>query len=76
MFKIKDGYKLELQAVETIKLFGSKKNLIDKTKNVEKKPSLEVAEIALVRCNLINININKCQKYFTLLLLAILMLIC
>ena len=26
VFKIKDGYKLELQTTETIKLFGSTKN--------------------------------------------------
>ena len=31
-FKIKDGYKLELQTSETMKLFGSTKKLIDKTK--------------------------------------------
>ena len=31
--KIKDGYKLELQTPETIKLFGSTKNSIDKRKN-------------------------------------------
>ena len=33
VFKIKDGYKLELQTPETMKLFGSTKKLIDKTKN-------------------------------------------
>ena len=32
VFKIKDGYKLELQTPETMKLFGSKKKLINKTK--------------------------------------------
>ena len=32
MLKIKDGYKLELQTPKTIKLFDSKKKLIDKTK--------------------------------------------
>ena len=29
----KDKFKLELQTLETIKLFGSTKKLIDKTKN-------------------------------------------
>ena len=34
VFKIKDGYKLELKKPETMKLFGStKKKIIDKTKN-------------------------------------------
>ena len=32
-FKIKDGYKSELQIPETMKLFGNTKKLIDKTKN-------------------------------------------
>ena len=36
MFKIKDGYKLELQTPEIMKLFGSTNKLIDKTK-IEKK---------------------------------------
>ena len=54
MFKIKHGHKLELQAHETMKLFGSTKNLIDKTKNGEKVPSLEVVEVALVKCNLLD----------------------
>ena len=35
-FKIKDWYKLELQIPETIKLFGSTKKIIDKTKNGQK----------------------------------------
>ena len=33
--EIKDGCKLELQTPETMKLFGSTKELIDKTKNGE-----------------------------------------
>ena len=36
VFKIKDGYKLELQIPETMELLGSTKKLIDKTKNGEK----------------------------------------
>ena len=51
MFKIKGGYKLELQIPETKKLFGSTKNLIGKTKNREKVLSLEVFEVVLVQCN-------------------------
>ena len=42
VFNIKDGQKLELQAPETIKLFDSTNKLIDKTKNGENVPSLEV----------------------------------
>ena len=42
LFKLKDGYKLELQAPETVKLSGSTKKLIEKTKNAENLLSLEV----------------------------------
>ena len=35
MFKIKDGYKLELQTPGTMKLFSRPKKLIGKTKNGE-----------------------------------------
>ena len=45
---MKDGHKLELQTPETMKLFGSTKNLTHKTKNGEKVPSLEVVEVVLV----------------------------
>ena len=51
---MKDGYKLELQTSETIKLFGSIKKLIDKTKNGENIPSLQVVEVVLVQCNLVD----------------------
>ena len=54
VFKIKDGYKLELKTPEAMILFGSTKKLINKTKNGENKPSLEVAEVFLVQCNLVD----------------------
>ena len=54
MFKVKGGYKLELQTPEAVKLFGSTKTLIYKTKNGEKLPSLEVVEVASVQCNLVD----------------------
>ena len=44
VFKIKDGYKLELQMPEPMKFFSSTKKLIGKTKNGENKPNLEVAK--------------------------------
>ena len=52
MFKIKDGYKLELQTPETLRLFGSTKKLIDKTENRENVPSLEAVEIVLAQYSL------------------------
>ena len=54
VFKIKDGYKLELQRSERVKLFGSTKKLIHKTKNGENVPSLEEFEVVLVECNLVD----------------------
>ena len=51
VFKIRHGYKLELQMPETMKLFGSTK-LIDKTRNGENVPSPEVVEVVIVQCNL------------------------
>ena len=54
MLKIKDGYKLEVQTPETMKVSGSTKKLINKTKYEEKVPSLEEAEVVLVQCNLVN----------------------
>ena len=53
-FKIKDGYKLELQTPETMKLFGSIKRLIDKTKSGENVTCLEVVEVVSVQCNLLD----------------------
>ena len=56
----KDGYKLELQTPETMKLFGSTKKFIGKTKIGEKTPSLEVVEVVLAQCNLVD---NQYEKY-------------
>ena len=54
MFKVKDGYKLELQTPETLALLDSTKKLIEKTKNGENVPSLEVVQVVLVQCNLVD----------------------
>ena len=59
MFEIKDGYELELQMPEIIKLFDSTKKLIDKTKNGEKVPSFEVVEVVLVQYNLVDNQYKK-----------------
>ena len=53
-FKIKSGYYLELLTPETMKLLGSTESKITKDKNVENFPHLEVAELVLVHCNLVN----------------------
>ena len=41
IFKIKNGYKLELLTPETMKLLGSTKKVVDKDKNGENVPKLE-----------------------------------
>ena len=51
---MKDGYKLEKQTHETMKLFGSTRKLIDKTKNGENVPTLQVVKVVLVQCNLVD----------------------
>ena len=53
-FKTKNGYYLELLTLKTMKLFGSIKSKITKDKNGEKVPHLEVLELLLVHCNLVN----------------------
>ena len=52
VLKIKGGYKLELQTPETMKLFETTKNAIDKIKNGKNLQRLELAEVFLVQCNL------------------------
>ena len=54
LFKIRAGYKAELKTPETLKLFGSIKRLIDKTKNGENVLSLGVVEVVLVHSNLVD----------------------
>ena len=51
-FKIKNGYSLELLTPETMKLLGSTENKI--TKDSENVPHLEITEVVLVHCNIVN----------------------
>ena len=53
-FKIKNGYSLELLTPETMKLLGSTKNKITKDKNGENVSHLEITEVVLVHCNIVN----------------------
>ena len=58
-FKSKNGYTLELLTPETMKLLGSTKNKITEGKNGENVPHLEITEVMLVHCNMVN---NDYQK--------------
>ena len=53
-FKIKSGYYLQLLTPETLILLGSAENKINKDENGENIPHLEIVEIVLVHCNLVN----------------------
>ena len=62
VFKIKTGYKLELLTPETMRLLGSAKKDVDANKNSENVPKLELVEVALVHCNLVNNNYQQASK--------------
>ena len=61
-FKIKNGYSLELLTPETMKLLGSTKNKITKDKNGENLPHLEITEVVLVHCNIVNNDYQQDSK--------------
>ena len=54
MLTIKTGYYRELVTPETIKLLGSTKSKITKDKNGENIPYLEIAEVVLIHCNVVD----------------------
>ena len=58
-FKIKNGYSLELLTPETMKLLGSTESKITKDNNGENVPHLEIVELVLVHCNLVNNNYQQ-----------------
>ena len=53
-FKIKNGYYLKLLTPEKMKLIGTTESKITKDKNGKNVPHLEVVELVLVHCNLVN----------------------
>ena len=62
--KFKDGYSLELLTPETIKLLGSTKNKITENKNGKNVPHLEITEVALVNCNIVNNDYQQDTRVF------------
>ena len=52
--KIKTGYYLGLLTPETLNLLGSTKNKITKDQNAENRPHLEITEVVLINCNIVN----------------------
>ena len=62
IFMIKNGYKLELLTPETMKLLGSTRKVVDKDKNGENIPKLEIVEVVLVHCNLVKNDYQHTSK--------------
>ena len=62
VLKIKTGYKLELLSPETMKLLGSTKKDVDQDKDGQDVPKLELIEVVLVHCNLVNKNYQQASK--------------
>ena len=61
-FKIKRGFYLELLTPETMKLLGSTESKITKHKNGENVPHLEIVELVLIHCNLVNNNYQQSSR--------------
>ena len=53
-FKIKNGYYLEHLTPETMKLLGSTESKITREKYGENVPHLEIVELVLIHCNIVN----------------------
>ena len=62
--KSKTKYYLDLLMPETMKLLGSTKNNINKDKIGENVPHLEITEVVLIHCNIVN---NDYQQDSTVL---------
>ena len=58
-FKLKTGYYLEISTRETMKLLRSTKIKIKKDENCEIERYLEITEVVLIHCNIVN---NYCQQ--------------
>ena len=53
-FKVKKGYSLELLTPETMKLLEGTKNKIIKDKNGKNVPHLEITDVVLIHCDIVN----------------------
>ena len=64
IFKIKNGYSLELLTPETKKLLGSTENKRTKEKNGENVQHLEIRELVLVNCDIVNTDYQQDSRYY------------
>ena len=58
-FKIKNGCYLELLTPETMKLLGSTESKITEDKIGDNVPHLEIGELVLIHCNVVNNNYQQ-----------------
>ena len=64
LFKIKDGYSIELLTPETMKLLGSTESKITEDKNGENVPHLGITEVVLVHCNIVSNDYQQDSRVF------------
>ena len=58
-----------------MKLLGSTKKIITKVKNGENVPHLEITEVVLVHCNMVNNDYSKIHECYILLSLINLLVV-
>ena len=63
-FRIKNGFSLQTLTPETVKLLGSTGNKITKDKNSENVPHLEITEVVLIHCNIVNNEYRQDSRVF------------
>ena len=61
-FRIKNGHSLELLTPETLKLLGSTENKTTEDKNGENVPHIELTEVVLVHCNIVNNDYQEASR--------------
>ena len=69
MFKIKTGYYPKLLMPEAMKLLASTKSKITKDKNGENLPYLEITEIVLIHCNIVNNDYQQDSRFLYIFVL-------
>ena len=69
MFRIKTGYHTELLIAESMKLLGSAKSNINKDKNSTNMLDLEITEVVLVHCSIVNNNYQEDSRVLHLFLI-------
>ena len=66
--RIKNGDRLELLTLETMKLLGCTENKVTKDKNGENVPHLQIIEVVLVNCNIANNSYQQESRFLFIIL--------